>query len=71
MELIIVTLITTLGLIIVEFLRRSNNNVKELKVQIGALQDEVDELRKEVVHWQSKYLESLRKSVREIHEAVT
>lgn len=58
--LIICTLITVVGGVIVEFIRRGNKKTDELKAQVVELTDRVEQLQRESIHWQSQYLLVLR-----------
>lgn len=57
---IICTLITVVGGAIVEFIRRGNKKTDELKDQVVDLTEKVEELQREVLHWQAQYLLVLR-----------
>ena len=60
MEVIAVALITAVGGIILEMLRRSNNKTDALREEIRELKKQVDLLEDEVIEWQEKYLNVLR-----------
>ena len=63
---LLIAVVTVVGAIIVEFIRRSNRKTDELKQQIVLLTQKVDELQDEVVEWQSKYLLLLHQLTKEV-----
>lgn len=67
MEVVLVTLITALGGLAVEFLRRQSGNVSELKEQIELLTGKVDKLEDEVASWMERYFKLLREVALEQH----
>lgn len=63
-----IALITTIGLVLIEFLRRSANSKKDLQAEIRELRERIDELQNELIEYQEKYLLLLRQLAKEVKQ---
>lgn len=67
-EAVVIALITTIGLVLIEFLRRSANSKKDLQAEIRELRERIDELQNELIEYQEKYLLLLRQLAKEVKQ---